>query len=328
MAEAEDMAEVARAVPSESLDVRSLPYPDRRLVVVARDEVVALQRESEAEAPLPVAAPELVGDDRRKRVVLTLARGVGMAAGGGLGLAAVEVAIELAKSRRKANEKGIDVFVISRSEAVPLTFPVGHPRERVVYVGHPANPACYLPMADFHRSLFEHKVAEALRLVTSLGATEVAVEHVSGWTSISDIGAGLVMPVSTTPVEVGVTVERATSKGHRVMSRMDLVPRHAPAVPDDLAWYAHEPLWREVARARLDAGLRSFRIDVKYTDDFGVHASLKAAVAEVGLEVGGSFTEHQDTVWRFEGTFGELTTGSPSDVEVPAKRSRWTRRRQ
>ena len=39
------------------------------------------------------------------------------------------------------------------------------------------------------------------------------------------------------------------------------------------------------------------------TDDYGVNASLKALVAKAGLEAGGSFIAHRNTVWRLQGAF-------------------------
>jgi hypothetical protein len=66
-----------------------------------------------------------------------------------------------------------------------------------------------------------------------------------------------------------------------------------------------EPLWQEVANARLDSGLRAFTLEVNYTDDFGINASLKAKIAGVGLEIGGTFTEYRETVWKLGGTFAD-----------------------
>jgi hypothetical protein len=63
-----------------------------------------------------------------------------------------------------------------------------------------------------------------------------------------------------------------------------------------------------VANARLESGLRAFTIDVNYTDDFGINASLKAKIASVGLELGGTFTEYRETVWKLSGTFAEKLT--------------------
>ena len=78
----------------------------------------------------------------------------------------------------------VHLLVLKSSEAAALRFPVGHPRNKVVYVGHPVDPVTYIPMAHFHTFLFEHKVAEALRLMRSLGADSVDVVRVEGRTAV------------------------------------------------------------------------------------------------------------------------------------------------
>jgi hypothetical protein len=52
--------------------------------------------------------------------------------------------------------------------------------------------------------------------------------------------------------------------------------------------------------------LREFSLDVRSSDDFGINASLKALVNKVGLDAGGKFVEHVETIWRLEGEFAPL----------------------
>lgn len=61
----------------------------------------------------------------------------------------------------------------------------------------------------------------------------------------------------------------------------------------------------EIAAARMESGLGQVAIDVRSTDDFGVNAGLKALIAKAGLEAGGKFVEHQDTIWQLEADFLE-----------------------
>jgi hypothetical protein len=68
-------------------------------------------------------------------------------------------------------------------------------------------------------------------------------------------------------------------------------------------WYPHEDSWQEVARQRLEHGLRSFELHVTYQDDFAVTADLAASVEKAGLKVGGHFERQQSTIWAINGTF-------------------------
>jgi hypothetical protein len=262
----------------EPKQISNLPYDQRRMIVV---------RDAET--------PDRALSSRRAAAALVFAV-LGPGRAGSLIAGAV-----MNKLMERSSVKG-RLLVVTNSEAAALRLPVGHPRSKVVYVGHPIDPVTYIPMAHFHTFLFEHKVAEALRLMRSLGADSVDVIRVEGW----DRSAGIALaapPPSAKQVQVGASAGFERGQGHSVMTRMRLKPQGPPCVPDDLVWLPHEPLWQEVADARLTSGLTSFVLDVRSFDDYGVNASLKALVAKSGLEAGGSFVEHRATLWRLEGTF-------------------------
>jgi hypothetical protein len=103
--------------------------------------------------------------------------------------------------------------------------------------------------------------------------------------------------------QVGVDTSRRAKAGHEIVTTMTLTPKREPHIPDDLVWTPHEPLWAEVAKARMEDGLDEFVIDVRSTDDFGVNASLEALIGKTKLDAGGKFIEHQYTTWRLQGAF-------------------------
>jgi hypothetical protein len=78
----------------------------------------------------------------------------------------VEVLIEV---RERMREAGEEITAVPWMVLEALRFPVGHSRKNVVYIGHSVGPPIYVPVADFHRLLFEHKVAEAQRMIRCLG---------------------------------------------------------------------------------------------------------------------------------------------------------------
>ena len=260
----------------ESQQVSKLPY-DKRQMIVVRDAEVA---------------------DRAHPRGLETAVAVGALFGGVTGAIA---AAAMKKMMERSSVKG-QLLVITNSAAAALRFPPGHPRRKVVYVGHPIDPATYIPMAYFHTFLFEHKVAEALPLMRSLGADSVDVVRMEGWDRSAGITLAAPLP-GAEQVQVGAGAGFERGQGHSVMTRMRLEPQGPPRIPDGLVWLPHEPLWQEVVDARLTSGLKSFVLDVRSFDDYGVNVSLKALVAKSGLEVGGTFVEHRATLWRMEGTF-------------------------
>jgi hypothetical protein len=178
-----------------------------------------------------------------------------------------------------------------------LAFPAGHPIEGLLYVGHPAIPALYYPAAQFHRLTFEHKFAEAVRLLRALGATRMQVEHVKGLATewLSNPGAGV----------LGLHGEGQTTSAARILYQAELKRVAEPGLPSDLVSYSGEPLWQEIAESRLVGQLKNFELFVSYEDDFHVSAQVVFGIANdgSGISAGGRFEEHEATVSRIVGEF-------------------------
>jgi hypothetical protein len=193
------------------------------------------------------------------------------------------------------------VLEVDAAAVAGLVLPPGHPREGVVYIGNPVDPPRYYPAAEFHRMTFEHKLAEAVRLLMALGATELEVRHVAGRSR--EWAASIDVPIPSKGLVVGGEGQGRVSSSSALLFRATLEGASEPSVPGDLAWYPHEPTWRQVADGRMRYGLREFALAVRYDDDFGVRGSFEAAAAKYGLELGGAFEEHRSTEWRISGTF-------------------------
>lgn len=272
------------------VDVISLPYPSRQLVIVLPDEVVAAARE----AGLETASQS--GEVNWTELVKIAARAVFTRSVYG---AALNLVAEALKAWVKARESGLDVLQISHTEASALVFPPGHPREQTMYVAHPALPTVYYTAAAFHRTAFEHKLSEAVRLLMSLGASRITVEHVRGWSREFLANASVGLPQS----EGGLTTEMKDSGSCEFLFDAVLRSSRAPALPLEMVWYEHEPTWQAVATGRLEYGMQEFSLNVVYEEDFGINAGFKARAQKAGLELGGSFEDHMATTWKLHGKF-------------------------
>lgn len=266
-------------------EVIDLPYDERRIIVVADKVPAAAARSSE-------------GKPDALQIFRHVAK-TGLMGAGGI------AAVALLDQMKRFKDDGETIYPISRESARALRFPPGHPRQKVVYIGHPVDAGCYIPAADFHRFLFEHKVAEALRLIRSLGASTIQVLHIEGWDrrEAAKLGLGLPQSFAGADIQANAEASQTQAASRQVLTEMKLTPTSEPHIPTDLVWIAHEPLWAEVAAARIESGLNEFVIDVRSTDDFGVNTGLKLLIQKTGLEAGGEFVEHKNTIWRLEGTF-------------------------
>lgn len=219
---------------------------------------------------------------------------------------AVVAAMEMYKAIQQLRDAGRPILTVGHSEASGLEFSPGHPRNKVIYVGHPARPTRYLTAAEFHGRVFEDKVSDAMRLLRGLGATEIQVQHVTGWSSAAGIKAG----AAPGPIGAGAEVASKRSQARDVAFSGSLVPFGAAAVPPGLVWLDNEPLWQALVDLRLNGGLDEFSLEVRYDDDFGVDARLKGEAKQARLELGGDYTTHTATVWNIRGRFGPLVAAA------------------
>jgi hypothetical protein len=270
---------------SSSANLVALPYYRRQLIAVA-DDAIAKQLAAAAENPNPK-------QDVWSGILKVAALGVG----GSVAAALTEIAI---KAVRDLKERGINVLTIGNSEASTLTFPPGHPRSNVLYIGHPAKPHVYYTAAQFHRVTFEHKFSEAIRILMCLGATHIKVEFIRGWKR--DFAAQLSVPLGPAPA-ASVSASVGTQSRENLLFEATLCSNRLAALPDDLIWYAHEPTWQNIADGRLNHGLMDFSLTVSYEDDFGINLGLTASAQRAGMELGGKFEDHQNTVWQVVGKF-------------------------
>jgi hypothetical protein len=277
---------------NNKLEILSLPYTDRQIIVVTADEL-AEATQYEGKKALHAQSN---GVDWRRIAEVAILDVVPIPFSNLL----VEISKEAIQSWGRARESGVGVMAIGKSVAKNLSFPPGHPREGLIYIGHPTLNTAYYPMAEFHRVIFEHKFCEAIELLMALGATKIKVEHVKGWSK--DFSGRISAPLGST-CNIKSETESKENKASSLLYEANLVGLNNPVIPESLVWFNHEPTWQSIAKGRINYGLQNFSLSISYEDDFGVNAGLKASVLKSGLDIGGKFEDHQSTVWRLEGEF-------------------------
>lgn len=275
---------------SDEFRLLDLPYSDRQLIVVANDEFVKASRNAEKKESEQtnsvdwIKITEIVFKTVMSRTnILT------------------KVALEAYEAWKKARENGVQIIQVGKNESRIIKFPLGHPREGVLYIGHPAEPKTYYTIAEFHRITFEHKFCEAIDLLMSLGATEISVEHVSGWAK--DFSSKISAPLSGAEDTIDIKIDSNSNSSSQLLFKATLPGTSRPKLPNHLVWYHYEPTWQSIAKGRIEFGLKDFSLNLSYEDDFGVNAGLKVTVQKAGLELGGNFEDHQSTIWRISGKF-------------------------
>ncbi|MDB6057192.1 MAG: hypothetical protein JWO95_1036, partial [Verrucomicrobiales bacterium] len=131
----------------------------------------------------------------------------------------------------------------------------------------------------------------------------ISVEYQYGWGK--DFAANLSLPLPQQNASVVAKAAVTSKASTHLLFTASLNPKKSPRMPKGIVWYSHEPTWQQIVKGRLEHGLKNFCLILRYEDDFGVNAGLKLAASKAGLELGGSFEDHQATVWKIQGTFGD-----------------------
>jgi hypothetical protein len=181
---------------------------------------------------------------------------------------------------KEAKDPPGGILLIRKSWSPRFILPPGHPRARVVFAGHPAEPQNYIPIADFHRYTFEHKFSEILSILMHLGAKKIEVKHVRGWGQ--DFSEKLSVGIPT--VELGQQAGVSQRDRSAILYDAELSGSKTMSMPDNLVWLPHESTWKQVVEGRTKFGLKTFSLNLQYQEDYGINVRLKACVEKVGLE--------------------------------------------
>ena len=198
------------------------------------------------------------------------------------------------------------ILLIRKTWSPQFTLPPGHPRGRVVFAGHPAEPQNYIPIADFHRYTFEHKFSEILSILMHLGAKKIEVSHVRGWgqdfsekLSINIPKLSISMPKIELTQQAGVSQRKQST----ILYEAELSGGKTVSMPNNLVWFPHESTWKQVVEGRTKFGLKTFSLYLQYQEDYGINVGLGTSVVKTGLDLGGKFEQYESTTWEIRGTF-------------------------
>lgn len=199
----------------------------------------------------------------------------------------------------KMREAAFDLALVSDSESGTLAFPPGHPSRGVLYVADPVRRNSYYPAAQFHRFVVEDKFAEAMDLLMELGTKTMQIELMRGYKKQDVLDLLAAIPL----VRLGGGSDREQESESHIQCVAELEGSTEPRLPDDLAWYWHEPLWRKLGENRLEKRLKKFQLAVRHLDSMGVDKKLEGAAKAANLHIGGEHIEHEQILIRISGEF-------------------------
>ena len=198
-----------------------------------------------------------------------------------------------------SEKRGIDISIPTKLEVKNLHFPLGPPKEGILYALHPSSKAQYYPCANFHQFAFESKFSEAIRLLVSLGAKRIQIEHISGWSH----EASAVLQSTFNIFNFSAQANQEKNQIRSIIFEAEYDGHNNPNIPVDATWIHSEPMWKLVAEGRIKNKMKKFSMNISYTDDYKINSDLVVEARALNISLGGTLKEHISTVWKIEGDF-------------------------
>ena len=130
----------------------------------------------------------------------------------------------------------------------------------------------------------------------------VTIDYVAGYRDRFEGGFSASVPFQL-PVQAGASIGREASRNAEASVEAVFDPVGDPYIPDSMAWFDHEPTWKNIADARMNSGLKVIDLELRYDDHFNIDADIAAKLNGLGFKLGGEFEKHERTLWKFHSTF-------------------------
>lgn len=158
-----------------------------------------------------------------------------------------------------------DNLCVMKKSDIPceMSFPIGHPQEGQIYVGHPFIPAKYVPFEEYQLEFIEDKVREFTWLMQCMGATKISISAKNDNEQTGDYSSSQSVSGNTS---YGIAKASGSFSGNSkgsfaeqiskaISLNQEFNPTKAPFIPDGLVWYQNEPSWQRLVNQRMTGSL-------------------------------------------------------------------------
>ena len=199
---------------------------------------------------------------------------------------------------------GVSLGHMTLDESRTISLGMGQlARNNSFYISHPIKPDIYVPLQDYNNLLAKEKNNVFMELAGALGAKSIYLEDASFYNTKGQIDTDIsvLKPVA---IDIGIKAkfEENGSIKKEVYSSFDK-PKREPIVPPHLQkWVDIDSDLKLMATHRLDYGLRSHQIILKFEDKLegAADAAAKITGTNKGFGFKSSASKHVSSTWVFK----------------------------
>lgn len=182
-------------------------------------------------------------------------------------------------------------------------FPMNHPVDGVTYACCDAQPNTYVPLASFHRYMFESKMSAFQELCANLGVKKCTVSSKESEKSKRSAKASAGFPTNAGTASAKADRSKEKRKTEEAEIFMEFPEPKTLPTRSDSGWLIGEPTWQMMQKLRLERELEKYLAEFCYTDEMGITVDVAAKISGIGLSIGGAFEKIHQVKWRFDVEF-------------------------
>jgi len=225
--------------------------------------------------------------------------------------------------------------VLLKNDLPNIKFPIGHPVEKELYVGHPYNANIYTPLSTYEEDMFLDRFHEFSYFLQSLGAIKLSYKSIKGRdTNLvskqkGTYNAETTVKMNTVKTDIETTNDMTEISGEsKNMERTQIFsPTKKPFLPDDLVWYHHETSWQKLYMQRINGNLlhhhekisskQNIYVSSHELSDIKVDFNNLLVKANVNrnVEIDTKYTEKETTEWEIEIEFAPIEELTENTLE-------------
>lgn len=184
-------------------------------------------------------------------------------------------------------------------------FPIGHPVDGTAYACCEEEPDLYVPLASFHRYMYEAKLMAFHELCANLGVRRCIVVYAEEDGQDITMKTGLPkLGIISGTLSVGISEH----SNETVTVFAEYPPPNSPIVETHNRWMNGEPTWMMMQKLRLKQNLQKWRVEFSYVDEMGINAEVAAKLVGFGINIGGNFEKMHRRKWIFDVEFWPIKT--------------------
>jgi len=183
-------------------------------------------------------------------------------------------------------------------------FPPQHPIDGTIYGCCDMEPDLYVPVASFHRYMYDLKMAAFSEMCASLGAKScnVIFAEENGEKKSVTVDPPSI-PTQAGNVGAKIKTEYSSSSKENANLFFSFPKNKKPVTKFKSNWLNGEPSWVALQKIRLENDVEKYTAEFHYEDEMGINFILAAKINEVKIEIGGSFEEMVKRKYVYEVTF-------------------------